>query len=260
MSGFILCQVKQAENPYFIENISTNIYSIEELCYYFCHNLYLIDETIMNEQLCEWIREELGLSGLSGRLRAIWERAGGIDEFVYPVFKEINYLNYEELKTLSARLQRLAKEPVTVREKRKGDSLVENGMYVRALGIYRSVLEREDVSRMREGFTGVVWYNMGCTYSYLFQKERALECFEKAYQQLHTKNTLKSYLLTFSEVYEEEEYVRKLKELGVDARTRQEIQAVRTELGRLPKAAVKDGQVEETLERLTKEYQRNTGA
>lgn len=260
MSGFILCQVKQAENPYFIENISTNIYSIEELCYYLCHNLYLIDQTIMNEELYEWIQEELGLSGLSGRLRAIHGRAGGIDEFLYPVFKEINYLNYEELKALSSRLQRLNKEPATVREKRKGDSLVENGMYVRALRIYRSVLEREDVSRMREGFTGAVWYNMGCTYSYLFQKEKALECFEKAYQQLHTKNVLKSYLLTFSELYTEDEYVEKLKELGVDARTRQEIQAVRTEFDRLPKTQVKDEQVEETLEKLTKEYQRNMGS
>ena len=55
MSGYILCQIKKAERPYFIENISTNIYSIEELCYYFCNNLYLIDYTIVNERLCRWI-------------------------------------------------------------------------------------------------------------------------------------------------------------------------------------------------------------
>ena len=35
MSGYILCQVKRAKLPYYIENISTNIYSIEELCFYF---------------------------------------------------------------------------------------------------------------------------------------------------------------------------------------------------------------------------------
>ena len=39
MSGYILCQVKRAKLPYYIENISTNIYSIEELCFYFYHNL-----------------------------------------------------------------------------------------------------------------------------------------------------------------------------------------------------------------------------
>ena len=61
MSGYILCQTKKAERPYFIENISTNIYSVEELCYYLYHNLYLIDKTIINEELCIWIGEELNL-------------------------------------------------------------------------------------------------------------------------------------------------------------------------------------------------------
>lgn len=33
MSGYILCQLKRAEIPYYIENISTNIYSIEAVSY-----------------------------------------------------------------------------------------------------------------------------------------------------------------------------------------------------------------------------------
>ncbi len=45
MSGYILCQVKKAEKPFYIENISTNIYSIEELCYYLYNNLYLVDSS-----------------------------------------------------------------------------------------------------------------------------------------------------------------------------------------------------------------------
>ena len=52
MSGYILCQVRKAEKPFFIENISTNIYSIEELCYYFYNNLYLIDSSLINQKFC----------------------------------------------------------------------------------------------------------------------------------------------------------------------------------------------------------------
>ncbi|MEI3491121.1 MAG: hypothetical protein V8Q73_03890 [Blautia sp.] len=59
MSGYILCQTQKAKIPYYIENISTNVYSLEELCYYFYHNLYLVDETILNEHLCRWLQEEL---------------------------------------------------------------------------------------------------------------------------------------------------------------------------------------------------------
>ena len=50
MSGYILCQVKRAKLPYYIENISTNIYSIEELCFYFYHNIYLLDSTILERK------------------------------------------------------------------------------------------------------------------------------------------------------------------------------------------------------------------
>ena len=68
MSGYHLCQVKKAVHPYYIESISTNIFTIEELCFYLQKNIYLIDETIMNEGLCDWIRDELGLGRLYRKL------------------------------------------------------------------------------------------------------------------------------------------------------------------------------------------------
>ena len=100
MSGYILCQTKKAEHPYFVESISTNIYTIEELCYYLYHNLYLVDQTIINEDLCKWLAEELELTQLASKLRQVMEREAGAEEILYPVFKEINYLTYEELKAL----------------------------------------------------------------------------------------------------------------------------------------------------------------
>ena len=37
----------------------TNIYSIEELCYYLYHNIYLLDETIINEQDRDGLSEQI---------------------------------------------------------------------------------------------------------------------------------------------------------------------------------------------------------
>ena len=110
MSGYILCQTKTADSPYFIENISTNIYTLEELCYYLFHNLYLIDDTVMNERLCLWLQDELNLPGLAARLRANLGKFSSLEDVLYPVFKEINYLTYEELKVLNARIQNLDRE------------------------------------------------------------------------------------------------------------------------------------------------------
>ena len=52
MGSLILCHDRHAAHPYEITRIHCRIFTIEELCYYLCNNLYLIDYTIMNEQLC----------------------------------------------------------------------------------------------------------------------------------------------------------------------------------------------------------------
>ena len=197
MSGYILCQTKKAKIPYYIENISTNVYSLEELCYYFYHNLYLVDETILNENLCRWLQEELELPKLAAKLRPLFERNYSIEEFLYPVFKEINYLTYEEMKSLNMQIQKLAEEAPFLREKRKGDALVENGMYVHAIQVYQKLLEREDLEEIREGMTESVYHNLGCAYSYLFQMEKAVDCFRKAYEGGRSRTSLEAYLIAF---------------------------------------------------------------
>ena len=98
MSGYILCQVKRAKNPYYISNNSTNIYSIEELCYYLYHNIYLLDETIINEQLLVWMKEELHLRRLYQRLYVLLEEKKNIGEFILPIFKGINYLSHDQFR------------------------------------------------------------------------------------------------------------------------------------------------------------------
>ena len=110
MSGYILCQVKKAEKPFYIENISTNIYSIEELCYYLYNNLYLVDRSLISNKLCTWLDEELKLPKLAAKLRPFIGKEAGLEEILYPIFKEINYLAYEELRILNGRIERRNKE------------------------------------------------------------------------------------------------------------------------------------------------------
>lgn len=258
--SYILCQTKKAENPYFIENIGINIYTLEELCYYFHNNLYLIDQTIINEELCRWISKELELPGLAAKLRAVIGKFSSAEDVLYPVFKEINYLNYEELRSLNIRLEKYNKEPLTVKEKKKGDSLVENGMYLGAIEVYQKVLRRGDLSDQGEGFASMVWNNLGCAYSYLFQMDKAMECFWEAYERIHTRETLKSYLFAYAQVYTPIEYENRLEELRVDPATRQEMQEQIKAFEDTPEMPVYEHQVEGLLEKLTKEYHRSTAS
>ena len=65
MGSLILCHKKRAKRPFEISRVHMRIYTIEELCYYICNNLYLIDYTIVNERLCRWVGDELELPKLA---------------------------------------------------------------------------------------------------------------------------------------------------------------------------------------------------
>ena len=151
MSGYILCQTKKADKPFFVESINTNIYSLEELCYFLYHNLYLVDSSIINENLCTWISEELDLPRLAAKLRPHLGKFASAEDVLYPVFKEINYLTYDELKALNVKLAKLDQEAPLLRKKRKGDALVANKMYVSAIKVYQQLLKKEGLTAAISG-------------------------------------------------------------------------------------------------------------
>ena len=88
MGSLILCHKKKAKHPYEISRIHTRISTLEELCYYLCNNLYLIDYTIMNEQLCRWIADELEMQDLAVKLVELIRNHGSVEKFVVLVLHE----------------------------------------------------------------------------------------------------------------------------------------------------------------------------
>ena len=71
MGELILCSHPIAAMPYYIDNISLNVYSLEELCYYIENHLYLIEADFMSEELCLWIGQELDEKDLAQSLRSV---------------------------------------------------------------------------------------------------------------------------------------------------------------------------------------------
>lgn len=260
MSGYILCQTKKAETPYFIENIKTNIFSLEELCYYFYHNLYLIDQSIMNEGLCSWIEEELELPKLAAKIRPNLGKFVSAEDVLYPVFKEINYLTYEELRVLNGQLQKMDQESLLIKQKQKGDALIENGMYVNAIHEYEALLKREDIEEAPNGMVERVYHNIGCAYSYLFLMEKAMEHFWKAYLCKKSEKELVSFLLAYRSVHTKQEYVNKLESLQVSEEIKELIEKSWKQFAELPEKKVEAKEVDSLLTGKTKEYHKSTGS
>ena len=258
MSGYRLCQTKMAQVPYYIENISTNIYSLEELCYYIHHNLYLLDETIINEGLCSWLRDELGLKKLYLTLYRELEKESSLGDFILPIFKEISYLSHQEFKEINNVLTRLEHEPDISREKLKADYLVENGKYINAIKFYKKILHQAKGSKLGGQFVGEVYHNMGCTHMRMFQYEEAVDCFAAAYKNFPIEHMLLNYLTAYYVAYPQEQYLNELERLEVEealgSQVEERMEALRASITFNDLGDVKA----EFLERLTKEYHTNT--
>lgn len=259
MSGYRLCHAKMVERPYYIENISTNIYSLEELCFYLQHNIYLLDETIINEELCDWMREELGLKQLYLRLYKILDGGGSLADFLLPIFREINYLTHEEFRELNAKLSKLSHEPEVVRQKLKGDYLVENKKYINGIRVYKAAIARAHEDKLGKQFTGEIYHNMGCAHMRMFQYEEALQCFKVAYESLQAENRKVDYLTAFYLTRPYEKYQQEVKRLGGDEALQKDIaENVQVVRDSVPKEDPNED-YDAFLGTLTREYHNSTG-
>lgn len=259
MSGYRLCQTKMAERPYYIENISTNIYSLEELCYYLQNNLYLLDDTIINEELCDWIREELGLKQLYLRLYKVLDGGTSLADFLLPIFREIHYLTHDEFRVLNQKLIKLGHEPEVIRQKMKGDYLVENKKYINGIRVYKAAISKAREDKLGKQFTGEIYHNMGCAHMRMFQYEEALECFRTAYESLPSETMKRDYLTAFYLTKPYEKYRQEVGRLGENEETEREIaQRVQVIRNSVPKPD-KNEDFDKYLGTLTREYHNSTG-
>ena len=153
MAMYQLCRAKAAKHPFYIESIDINIYTIEELCFYLWKNVSLLDESILNEKLCDWLEGELGMQRLAFHLREKLKDAESIAELVLPVFREVRYLNAAEMYAVKEQIGKLEVQTEDIRRKIRADLLVNYGMYSGAVSLYRQILQNRN-----QGKTGLQFY------------------------------------------------------------------------------------------------------
>ena len=116
---------------------------MEELCYYLCNNLYLIDYTIMNEQICNWLEEEIGMKDLADQLRDVLRLRGSVEKFVLTILKASRIYRDPEMIRIQNVLEHLKNQKDIERQKYKGDNLLESGEIEEAILVYQEILNRE---------------------------------------------------------------------------------------------------------------------
>ena len=120
MGEFRLCENRRAKNPFFHETMSVHLYTIEELCYYMETNLFLLDESWGGEPLFRWLREELKMEKLAGKLHQTYVKTKDLYACVALIFQESGYYTEKELEKQDGLLDSMRGKTAMERRKMRG--------------------------------------------------------------------------------------------------------------------------------------------
>lgn len=231
MGNLILCHDRHASRPYEITRIHCRIYTIEELCYYLCNNLYLIDYTIMNSQLCDWLDEELGMESLASDLRDVLRLRGSVEKFVLTILKASRIYREPEMIRIQNVLEHLKNQKDIERQKFKGDNLLESGEVEEAILVYQAILNQEKDETVDERFYGKIYAGLGAAYGRLFLYQESARMYDRANQICNDKSLIKPYLYASYKYMSLEEYhilITKNEDyMEVNAQMRNEIEEIK---------------------------------
>ena len=206
MGSLILCHDQHAAHPYEITRIHCKIFTMEELCYYLCNNLYLIDYTIMNEQLCGWLEEDIGKRELADQLRDVIRMRGSVEKFVLTILKSSGIYKEAEMIRIQNVLERLKNQKDIERQKYKGDNLLESGEVEEAILVYQAIFTEVEDEYTDPKFYGKIYASLGSAYGRMFLYQQAARMYDRAYQICEDPKLLKPYLYASYKYMSMEEY------------------------------------------------------
>ncbi len=194
MSTLIYCQNSLASTPYYIEEASLNVYSLEELSYYMLNNVYLLSTKLMNSELCNWIGRELKQPKLATELLGLVQNNAPLHIFVGHILGANGYASNKEIKDTLAIISTFENKSEAERKKLRADRLMAADKLVDAIYEYETLLSDDLAKTMPKVVEGDVYHNLGCAFARLFFFDEAMQCFDEAYKHNQKKNSLFSLL------------------------------------------------------------------
>lgn len=183
MGKLIQCSSPLALTPYHFRLTDTNVYSMEEVCYYIWHNIYMIQEEVFDREFVMWIEKELHMEETSHKLACLIQDHKNLKDIVVTICCSCDYYDEEEINALIHLMDEIEQMPAYARKKHKGDTYLACHSYEKALEEYEKVFESDEVLHAEKEAYGSIFHNMGVAYSNLAEFRKAAEYFLKAYEQ-----------------------------------------------------------------------------
>lgn len=207
----VLCLGRRAEIPYCVPVTGMNIYSVEELCYFFRENAFLIDESIANKELVVWLSQQCNLSELADILYPFCKGEKNLSTFVETIVEYTGYFPKEEAERVLAAIKDCEGRSVGERKKTRADYYLENEKYELAIKEYELLLKegREEYGQEAENipFYAEVYFGMGMSFAGMFLFKQADYYFTKSYEIINDENAAFYMLAAKRLSVSEQEYI-----------------------------------------------------
>lgn len=208
-----ICVGNYASIPYCVPGIEINVYSMEELCFVLKENAFLLDFSIMNDDLTDWIDRECGLKELARALHPMIHKKGSLSVFVTTILNFTGLYDRQAAAETEQVLKQGAGLSSIEKKKRQIDYMVKNKKYRIAVKEYERLIGKWQ-ENVEEGeplpaaeCLALIWHNKGVALAGLMIYEQAAECFLRAYELEPRQDFYRDYLAAKRMVLTESEYV-----------------------------------------------------
>lgn len=190
MGKLIQCSSGIANEPYHFRLTKTNVYSMEEVCYYIRHNIYMMQEEVFDREFAHWIRRELHMDTTADKLERLIEDHRNMKDIVVTLCCSCDYYEEEEIRELIRIIDETEHLPGYARKKYKGDNYLKCQSYEKAVEEYEKVFESDEILQAEASVYGDLFHNMGVAYVNMGEFHKGSELFLKAYEKNNREESL----------------------------------------------------------------------
>lgn len=169
-TGVMVCVGGYAPEPYVLPKLGLRVYCIEELCYCLKENAFLLDVSIMNDELLAFIRKDCQLPGLAQALHPMVHQQGALSGFVTRILAYVGLYDSETIQQVEDTLKAGSGLSDYEKQKLQTDRLAEQKRYEEALKGYDRLLEQIRENQEMEvpalqALTAGILHNKGVIYA-----------------------------------------------------------------------------------------------
>ena len=215
MNNLILCKGHKATKPYHFELTNTNIYTIEELCYYVYNNIYEITEAVFDTNLVLWLKNEIGMDEIAGKLENMIKNKNNLKDIVVSILCRADYYVEEQIRRVIETIDAINGLPEALKLKIKADNYLKYGYYSQALTEYEGIINSQHARELSPGAYGDILHNIGIVNLRTAGYNVAASKFKEAYSKNAAKESLLSYLYALKLDKRDEDFEYEIKNYSV---------------------------------------------